>query len=99
MSDLIALHDGRILTTHGEGECAGEWCCIKPSTHRLSRAPLNWRSDRRLMERMCPHGVGHPDPDGLEAMDSAVLWAEWLHGCDGCCGIGVDRETGTVSRG
>lgn len=25
--------------------------------------PMNWRSDRGIMERICPHGVGHIDPD------------------------------------
>jgi hypothetical protein len=25
----------------------------------------HWRDDRKLMERICPHGVGHPDPDDL----------------------------------
>ena len=33
------------------------------------------------MERTCPHGVGHPDPDSPWAHDSH----EWIHGCDGCC--------------
>jgi hypothetical protein len=30
------------------------------------------------MERICPHGVGHPDPDDVFATDT-------VHGCDGCC--------------
>ena len=34
--------------------------------------------DRRIMERICPHGVGHPDPDD-------VLNQDRVHGCDGCC--------------
>lgn len=31
------------------------------------------------MERICPHGVGHPDPDCMYAKRDTV------HGCDGCC--------------
>lgn len=27
--------------------------------------PLNWRADAGVMERLCPCGVGHPDPDHL----------------------------------
>jgi hypothetical protein len=32
------------------------------------------------MERICDHGVGHPDPDEFMA-------DVWVHGCDGCCAI------------
>ena len=31
------------------------------------------RFDRSFMERICVHGVGHPEGDDL------------MHGCDGCC--------------
>jgi hypothetical protein len=43
------------------------------------------------MERICPHGVGHPDPDDLAyrisiakkmGKDTKYLG---IHGCDGCC--------------
>lgn len=37
----------------------------------------NWRDDRKSMERICSHGVGHPDPDCLNL--------DRMHGCDGCC--------------
>lgn len=30
-----------------------------------------------MMERMCPHGIGHPDPDEITL--------DVVHGCDGCC--------------
>lgn len=86
MADLIALHDGRILTVHDPEQCAGQACCIHhPSDHPLRDAPLHWRASGPLdikpshMERICPHGVGHPDPDGLR-LDEVEM-----HGCDGCC--------------
>lgn len=49
----------------------------------------HWRDDRKLMERICPHGVGHPDPDDI-AFKRRVLGdkfanLEAIHGCDGCC--------------
>lgn len=52
--------------------------------------PLNWRSDRRLMERICPHGVGHPDPDHLAHVARVPFKdgqydSDGTHGCDGCC--------------
>jgi hypothetical protein len=41
------------------------------------------------MERVCEHGVGHPDPDHVSHIrrvkgdDYANVDA--IHGCDGCC--------------
>jgi hypothetical protein len=42
------------------------------------------------MERMCPHGVGHPDPDdpklmNLNSTEHNSSYFEYIHGCDGCC--------------
>lgn len=47
--------------------------------------PMNWRSDKQVMERICHHGIGHPDPD--DAAYNESIGMEWLniHGCDGCC--------------
>lgn len=51
----------------------------RQSAHARSIGPQHWRDDRGIMERVCAHGVGHPDPD--------ALIPEWMgvHGCDGCC--------------
>lgn len=49
---------------------------------------LVWRDDRAIFERICPHGVGHPDPDTLEyikKMHPEFHENESVHGCDGCC--------------
>jgi len=46
--------------------------------------PQHWRSDRAIMERICPHGIGHPDPDEYK-LNGKSGWAEAVHGCDGCC--------------
>ena len=78
------------LRTHLPSECAGEFCCIhNPSQHHMRTWPQNWRSDRRLMERICPHGVGHPDPDDVayqrRTFGDAAKYVD-IHGCDGCCG-------------
>ena len=87
----IALVDGTILEVHGADECAGPNCCIhNPSDHALNSAPLNWRGDRALMERICLHGVGHPDPDSLAylAATSPIFYEQSrpdVHGCCGCC--------------
>ena len=52
-----------------------------PSDHHMRDWPTHFRDDRHLMERMCPHGVGHPDPDDPNP--------NTVHGCDGCC-LGPD---------
>lgn len=47
--------------------------------------PLNWRADRGVMERICPHGVGHPDPDAAAHYQRIGEEHRTIHGCDGCC--------------
>lgn len=86
----IMLPGGLILYTHTRDKCVGQNCCIhNPSEHPLKDAPFNWRSDRGLMERVCLHGVGHPDPDDVEYVrrtrGERDAWAQGVHGCDGCC--------------
>ena len=85
--DLIGLHDGRVLVTHPPQRCAGNACCIhNPSVHPLDTAPLHWRGDIGLMERTCPHGIGHPDPDDIAYKARVTGDDGWgVHGCDGCC--------------
>jgi len=70
-----------IYEIHSADLCAGRSCVIhNPSDHSMRSYPTYWRDDRRIMERICPHGVGHPDPD-----DPATAGAGGVHGCDGCC--------------
>ena len=88
--DIIGLHDGRTMLVHLPEACDGQTCCIhNPSSHALDTAPLNWRSDMRTMERVCQHGIGHPDPDDLafkrRALGEDQAWGFGIHGCDGCC--------------
>lgn len=71
-------------------DCRKFGCCIhNPTDHHMRGFALNWRSDRQLMERICPHGVGHPDPDHLawvrrtKGKNSDIM--DRVHGCDGCC--------------
>lgn len=90
MSDVIALHNGHILEVHDPALCAGQVCCIhSPSNHPMRGWPQLWRSDRQLMERICPCGVGHPDPDDLafkrRTRGDEHARYESIHGCCGCC--------------
>jgi hypothetical protein len=76
-------HSDTILhNVHKKSECLGEYCTIhKKSKHHMRSFPQHWRSDRHIMERICEHGVGHPDPDSPWASGDS----RWIHGCDGCC--------------
>lgn len=81
-TQTIAAHDPQL--------CKGSVCSVhNPSDHAMRRFRQYWRYDRQLMERICPHGVGHPDPDHLAhlatVLSSEAVAAEAVHGCDGCC--------------
>lgn len=80
---------GRVYRVHKRNlNCELDGCAIhNPSYHPLSDAPQYMRDDKDfLIERVCKHGIGHPDPDSASFIaktigDSAI----WVHGCDGCC--------------
>jgi len=74
------------LYTHEETECmVSEFCPIhKRSEHSMRGFPQFWRPDRAIMERTCPHGIGHPDPDEYKLYGVNGKY-EIIHTCDGCC--------------
>lgn len=75
-----------LLITHGADKCAGQHCCIhNPSQHHMRDWPMNWRPDIGVMERICPHWVGHPDPDDAAYNNREGRSFLGIHGCDGCC--------------
>jgi hypothetical protein len=75
--------DEVLFRTHPFGECWGDHCTLhRMSDHAMRAFPQQWRSDRQIMERVCPHGVGHPDPDEYELVTNPE---KGVHGCDGCC--------------
>lgn len=66
--------------THDASKCNGQPCpAHNPSKHHMRKWPVNYRIDRGITERICKHGVGHPDPDCTRGKKDSV------HGCDGCC--------------
>lgn len=79
-----------VYGVHARYHCRGERCSIhNPTAHPMAAWRQNWRSDRKIMERICQHGIGHPDPDHLAFVRSRVGPiggnASGVHGCDGCC--------------
>lgn len=77
-----------LVNVHDESLCEGRPCVIhNPSGHRMSGWPLHWRGDRGIFERICIHGVGHPDPDQFDYwLERDGELYEAVHGCDFCCG-------------
>jgi hypothetical protein len=100
MSILVGKHNtnntyttgtGQLLTRVHEVDDSCENGCVihDPSEHPMASFLTHYRTDRQIMERICPHGIGHPDPDSIafavkkNGVDFAAL--ELIHGCDGCC--------------
>lgn len=72
---------GQQMWIHSGATCVGERCPVhNPSVRAKSIGVTHYRFDRGIMERICEHGVGHPDPD-----DIRVRGGDSIHGCDGCC--------------
>jgi hypothetical protein len=74
------------MTIHDPAACVGYPCPYhNPSAHHM----VTWRKvvrETTLVERLCPHGIGHPDPDSVAYMNRVTEDEGWgSHGCDGCC--------------
>lgn len=91
MSETVMIGNAHQLlgNVHDREDCSGACSIHSPSDHHMADWPLHWRDDRKLMERICPHGVGHPDPDHIaytkQLRGSTAASVEATHGCDGCC--------------
>lgn len=90
-AEIVTLeHATEMIVTHPASECSGRPCPIHDRTDHVMRTfPQHWRSDRGLMERICRHGIGHPDPDQwghfVESLGAEEASVMFVHGCDGCC--------------
>jgi hypothetical protein len=87
LDDEALLASGLLLVNvHPVQRCAGQRCVLhNPSAHHMRGWHLHWRGDRGIFERLCPHGIGHPDPDQADHWRETGRTAEGVHGCDGCC--------------
>jgi hypothetical protein len=88
-SDVLHTIDG-VVRTHSIDKCHGRVCAVhNPTDHHMRDWPMLWRSDRALLERVCCHGIGHPDPDHLTYLRDMYgvdhAQCESIHGCCGCC--------------
>jgi hypothetical protein len=91
IKNKAVLMGGEILVNvHSPVKCQARSCAVHhPSEHHMLNWRQHWRSDRGLMERICEHRVGHPDPDHISwirlVAGDLTADAESIHGCDGCC--------------
>lgn len=83
-SNRIKLENtDRFIYCHDEKTCRGDFCTLhNRSDHSMRGFPQHWRDDIGIMERICLHGIGHPDPDEFLIRNGEFLG---IHGCDGCC--------------
>lgn len=100
--DLITLLDGRVMQVHPPQACRGQTCCVhNPSEHPLRTAALTWNALTATMNRVCSHGLVHPDPDDIAFKERTLgpsdVWGYGVHTCDGCCWPRVGRSASVVS--
>ena len=78
---------GQFSTVHDPSKCEGQRACPvhNPSDHIMRDWPLHWRADRGIAERICAHGIGHPDPSQFQFWDESGDGWQGVHGCCGCC--------------
>lgn len=79
MGEEYITGTGQKLNVHDKSDCSGKCPIHNPSDHHMVEWPTHWRDDVGFMERICPCGIGHPDPDDKTA--------DGVHGCCGCCSL------------
>ena len=76
-------HTDSWMYCHEYSRCRDGYCTLhNRSNHNMRSFPQLWRADRGIMERVCPHGIGHPDPDEFRIRNGED---DGSHGCDTCC--------------
>lgn len=87
-SDAESFTDARgvLFWVHRRETCRPPCSIHSPSEHHMQAWPIVIREDSAaLVERICPCGVGHPDPDSLAFLDPDGVRSLGGHGCCGCC--------------
>ena len=82
-TNVYLEHTDEWIYCHEASVCDMDFCTLhNRSDHKMRSFPQHWRADRGIMERICEHGVGHPDPDEYKIR---VGLDDGTHGCDFCC--------------
>lgn len=83
---------GQLRQVHSIWECLlwtpGAVCVVHNPMPGIWRGlALVWRDDKQIFERICPCGVGHPDPSQIPYWVVSHQHMKSIHGCCGemCC--------------
>ena len=83
---MVPVSKATLHNVHPPTVCAGRTCIIhSPTQNFQSTWPQRWRSDRQIMERICPCGIGHYDIDQADYHKSVGQAWQNVHGCCGAC--------------
>lgn len=59
----LALRN-QLYNVHSPQDCYGEHCVFhNPSDHHMITWHANWNPILKIVVRVCPHRIEHPDPD------------------------------------
>jgi hypothetical protein len=77
----------RLGNTHQPSQCSDHPCVIHNtgSLHPLTMEPAFWNAEQGCIERVCYHGVHHPDRDDEAYYISMGHGSRDHDDCDGCC--------------
>lgn len=95
--DIVRFPYGLALV-HRRSDCVAPCAIHAPTDHHMRHLPTMFRSERGLVERICSHQVGHPDPDQVthwqQTLSPIEALTQSLHGCCeyGCCKVAIKEE-------
>lgn len=87
-NNSVQLNEQDVIQgVHHQEKCTGYCYIHNKSKHPLRHNPLKINLDTGLLERICEHGIGHPDVDYLHAREESGedITFMGVHSCDGCC--------------
>lgn len=90
MAGYVTGTGQELINVHQPYLCVGRPCVIhNPLDGPWSSWPTHWREDAGKMERICPHGVGHPVAEDWARLRQNLheewkIQAHMVHACDGC---------------
>jgi len=83
----------RSWKVHPPSQCYPGPCPVHfPTEHAMSGWEKLWRADSGVLERICVHGFGHPDPDQFRHWRDRGTMHLSAHDCDGCCPVREKQE-------
>lgn len=76
-----------MLDVHANSpECQEHGCPIhNPSDRAVAIGTTHYNTERQRMDRVCEHGLAHPDPDSQDWRERHFGDRDDEHDCDGCC--------------